>query len=836
MDHIHLRSRASEQPYSAPSGGRTPAIYPVDRQSHGQKILGQAKISFDIYESQTDKLPLSDEYIGNGTIIVLEGSTHDFPLYLPTLTQHVPRRASEYKWILLAVHSRTESTPETATVWVSDKYRSKFLQYFEDYLNQEKDSSSGNPRNNKVVSNISRIRRAVLDDIWTSSWHELPKDGQHWWTVFFHKTERALPTTDELALAFGIPVAPITLEMDNHFVLHLNSNIDTLNQLVFAKHPIAEVRRASVVENHGELSPEEQTDYALDLMNRIIPAVSEDSPAVCILDTGVFQGHLLLRDSLSPDSQFVYGNLSTSKVDTHGTTMAGLALYGDLASALDSVHSVELKHRLESVKIIPARGEQPHDFMEYGTVTTAGIALAESHVVRNRVFCLAATAVSDDIPGRPSLWSAMLDALAAGVDVVRDGNNIQLISSPGTNNPRVIFVSAGNVDRYDEEHIENSQSFPIEEPAQAWNVLTVGAFTDMDQPPANPDYSGYSVVALKGDLSPHSRTSVGFDDSGQSRWPIKPEICLEGGNIITDGSGLFDDRVSKLSLTTTGTHNDSHITTSNATSAATAQAARLAALAKEKYPDFWPETIRGLLVHTAEWTPAMRKKICAVDTKTKRADLLRHFGWGVPRETRVLHTSKQSVTMVRQEEFQPYHDSEFKLLNFQLHSFPWPRDLLSELGSEPIRVRITLSYFIEPSPSRRGWNGRYAYPSHALRFDLKGRAEDSSQFLARMDRAANETDPKSDNNRWLLGPQKRHLGSLHQDEWTGLAAELATTDQIAVYPVTGRWKQNKSASFIDAKIRYSLLVSLKTRSEEIDLYTPIKNAIRTPVDVPIASS
>ena len=42
------------------------------------------------------------------------------------------------------------------------------------------------------------------------------------------------------------------------------------------------------------------------------------------------------------------------------------------------------------------------------------------------------------------------------------------------------------------------------------------------------------------------------------------------------------------------------------TSAATAQAAHLAAMVQAQYPEYSPETLRALLVQFAEWTMAMK--------------------------------------------------------------------------------------------------------------------------------------------------------------------------------------------------------------------------------------
>ena len=98
------------------------------------------------------------------------------------------------------------------------------------------------------------------------------------------------------------------------------------------------------------------------------------------------------------------------------------------------------------------------------------------------------------------------------------------------------------------------------------------------------------------ELSPKSRTSVLW---GESYWPTKPDIVLEGGNCLANGS-YFEDHPDICPLTTNKEGIFSH---TGDTSAANAEAARLAAILASQYPAFWPESIRGLLVHSAEWTP-----------------------------------------------------------------------------------------------------------------------------------------------------------------------------------------------------------------------------------------
>jgi hypothetical protein len=62
--------------------------------------------------------------------------------------------------------------------------------------------------------------------------------------------------------------------------------------------------------------------------------------------------------------------------------------------------------------------------------------------------------------------------------------------------------------------------------------------------------------------------------------------------------------------------------------------------------------------------------------------------------------------------------------DMHLYNLPWPSDVLGELGETEVRMRVTLSCLIEPGPSEIGWQDRYRYPSHALRFAVNGPGEE----------------------------------------------------------------------------------------------------------------
>jgi hypothetical protein len=93
--------------------------------------------------------------------------------------------------------------------------------------------------------------------------------------------------------------------------------------------------------------------------------------------------------------------------------MAGLAAYGDLAFHLASEAPVQMRHRLESVKILPPTGANPPEL--YGAVTAQAVTRPEINAPqRPRIFSMAVTATDERDRGQPTSWSAAIDALAVG--------------------------------------------------------------------------------------------------------------------------------------------------------------------------------------------------------------------------------------------------------------------------------------------------------------------------------------------------------------------------------------------------------------------------------------
>lgn len=273
-----------------------------------------------------------------------------------------------------------------------------------------------------------------------------------------------------------------------------------------------------------------------------------------------------------------------------------------------------------------------------------------------------------------------------------------------------------------------------------------------------------------------------------------------------------------------------------ATSAATAQAARLAATICAEYPSLWPEAVRAIIVHSAEWTRAMQAHLRGAGGKRDREALVRRYGFGVPHLTRALRSANDALTLIVQTTIRPFAGGRMREMH--LFELPWPRDVLQSLGEQPVRVRVTLSYFIEPNPGRRGWKKRHRYASHGLRFDVKGPTESVEEFRKRLNRQALEEDEgkpsaSGDSTDWYLGAQARNRGSIHSDFLQGFAADLAERGVIGVYPISGWWKDQPKRDRSHVGARYALLVSIETDAADVDIWTPVATQVGIPVETAV---
>lgn len=813
--HIFLTGPVPTQGFTNPQrGGSDPRIPTRNRASHSAHLQARFQQAWSAFEQQSAVMHVER----HGAYIEFE-SEPGFDLAVMSLE----RVRSGIRLLNVRTEGADASERTFATVYVPHNKRKFFLKKIHDYAH-EFYGSSNNPKNAKMVNSISDIRLAVLRSFWREDEYGLiPGDAAEWVEVWLRsEKDDTIGRFEEILRAINIEYAEGILKFPERSVKLIRANRQQLEQLMASSDDIAEFRAAKEIASfYVAMQNADQLERVRHLLDRTDfkenPAV-----AVCILDTGVNNGHLLIKPILEDvDRHAVDPGWGGHDHDGHGTLMAGTAGYGDLLTVLNSGGPVHVVHCLESAKILPPTGTNPKRL--WGYMTSQGLSRAEIQAPqRKRIACLAVTSTEDRDRGRPSSWSALVDELASGYE---------------DNTHRLFIVSAGNVRdpanwrNYPADNFTNQ----IHDPGQSWNALTIGAFTEKIRM-ADPTLRDYVPVAPEGGLSPYSTTSITWPSR---KWPVKPEVLFEGGNVAR---GPNDSIQNPDDLQLLSTYHDPQVAQFapfSATSAASAQAAWMAAQIQSQYPEAWPETVRALIVHTAEWTDQMRLQFLnPAPTKQDYAKLLRLCGYGVPNLERALYCAASSLTLISQTDLQPYDKKDVRYVTRDMHlySLPWPVEALSELGATQVRMRVTLSYFVEPGPGEIGWDNRYRYSSHALRFAVNGPGESETEFVQRVNRQARDDDEhpgtEGPGDKWVIG-DARNVGSIHSDIWQGTAADLATSNFVAVYPAVGWWRERHHLDRWSKRCRYSLIVSINTPEQEVDIYTPVAVKIGVVTPIPI---
>ena len=682
-------------------------------------------------------------------------------------------------------------------------------------------------QNERLLDSIASVRLAIVEDFWQDHLPFPEKDEELWWEVWLRGTRATAQSIHarfrRLGEIVGITnVSPRFVAFPERVVVHVYTSANQLAASIDVLTMLAELRKAKELATYYvDIEPREQIDFIKDVLERLV-LPRPDAPCVSVLDGGVNRTHPLLEPGLAAADMHTADpawGLSDGFLEQHGTGMAGIALYGCLTELMTAAGPIVLRHKLESIKILPPPPLQ-NSPPDYGRVTQDGV--TEAHIQfphRNRVLCMAVTADDRDM-GLPTLWSGAVDDLCAGIV---------------TGRPELMFISAGNVREqlYTDEYVYhewNETKAGVEDPGQAWNALTVGAITEKVNI-QDPFFNGWQPIAESGDLCPTSRTSLPWPEENQKGWPVKPDVVMEGGNYAHNGANERSSLDDLSMLTTILLPTGRLFETTRDTSPATALAARYAAIIWSRYPRLWPETVRALIVHSATWSDQMIARFSG-NTKSAAYKRLRCYGYGVPNLRRALNSAENAVTLMFEGELQPFRkkDSEYRTFEMHLHQLPWPIPDLEALGESMVKMRVTLSYFIEPSPNSVGWGVNHRYASHGLRFDVIRPTEGVDGFKKRISREFWEEntrplDQAEEIRNWVIGDQGRTHGSIHSDWWIGRAIDLARCGRIAVYPVTGWWKERHHLERHDSKARYSLLVSLESDDAQIDLYTPISGMV-----------
>ena len=818
LRNIIIEEKGESLTYIPPNGGGGNPNYPPrsNRWNHAAYIKKQLDTAWE--EAVNESKAVVATTVRDGVYLQMEGK-EGYDLLTKSLEdtrQHVR---------LLNV-SNADGVIK-ATVYVPNKKKDFFLKKINKYAESDKGSD--------VITTIEKINKAMVDSLWVGKKESMPGDKRIWCEVWLRYEANEEPnmvadTFLNICNRFQIQHKEKTITFPERIIVLLRANLDDLNHLMLASGNMAEIRKMITPASfYHDMPAWEQREWVDELAQRVDVSNRSDT-SVCILDTGVNNAHPLLKDVLKDtDMHTIDASRGVDDRVGHGTEMAGIATYYDLQEKLESMSPVEIYHYLESVKLF--NNPDDNDEELYGAITRQAVYSAEiENPKSNRTICMAVTSPESKELGNgiPSSWSAEIDALLAGVSEEFDDGK-----------KRLMCISAGNTPVEDiadvDDYIEAVRLHSVENPGQSWNAITVGAYTEKTII-SSKIYSDYDPVADMGGISPFTSSSVLWP---KSKWPIKPEVVFEGGNLGHNPKESFLKGYSELEdLDVITTCKDfmtgKALIATNMTSPATAQAAWMLANIQHNCPDLWPETVRALLIHSAEWTDEMLKTFIPEKKATKNdyRNLVRVCGYGVPNLERAIYSAQNSVNLIIQDELQPFikKKGSYTSNEMHMHDIPWPVDILKELGESIVRMRVTLSYYIEPGPGQIGWKDKYRYPSCGLLFDVNNPLESMEQFKKRISKAMRDEEENNivtnDSSRWLIGAQNRNAGSIHSDIWEGTAVDLSQSNYIVIYPETGWWKLRTNQKKYNSKVRYSLVVSIETPEQNVDLYNEITTKIK----------
>lgn len=819
FSHLFIEKEPEVREFTSMSSPRSEHKEFKNPFTHGTKIKN------DFEKALQSKPP---EYIEN------------FGIYLTfTGDEDLLERASslEHSDQITISNIRHDKINETVsvTLFVNKTHIHRLIKKLSDYL-EDKKTNKGVTKNRPLMNSIDSVKASILKELWVGDENLIPQEDIKKWCeiwIIGRNVNDFIECCKKLNINHDKKRA---LKFLDRTVILIEVNKIDLNNLLEHYSLIGEFRPINEVAKYWtEMKKTVQYDW-IDNLKKRTKIDKKTKTAICVLDTGVNNGHPLL-ESIIDDKECdsvdnSWGNNDTEQSGGHGTGMCGLAAYGDIQSSLETSSTIEINHSVSSVKILPSK-DYSGEPTSYGRVTEDGISRAEIiHPQKDIISCMAITENKPEnfnLEGNPSSWSATIDKITSGQDI----DNLQ-----ASGNKRLFLISAGNVDYMQMNYPDTNMNEPVESPGQSWNAITVGAYTQKDE------IKTYKPLAKKDGLSPYSRTSLAWYNSP---WPIKPEVLFEGGNKAKDSTGTYAcEECSVLSLSNNIA--DNFFSTMSGTSPTTAKASYFAARIKEQYPDLRPETIRALMIHSAEWTDEMKAQFLR-DTGRKGdyAKILRACGYGVPDLEKALYSASNSLVLIAENEIQPYQKKlgadDASTKEMHIYELPWPKEELLKLGATNVKLKVTLSYFIEPAPLGCGTNSKYRYSSYGLRFDVNRAGEEKETMIRKINKKDNELaktnsieiEARPKDVPWRYGDECNvNNGSIHSNIWEGTAAELSESNNLIVYPVMGWWKDRKRFVCYNKKARYSLIVSLSTPEIKTDIYTPVANMIKVSTKISVS--
>ncbi|MGK0363220.1 MAG: hypothetical protein ACI85O_000264 [Saprospiraceae bacterium] len=273
-----------------------------NRTTHSQRLIHEYQriwqdVDADIKVRLTSGLPTKQS-----AYIAVRGEVN-----MPFVTKSLENRRSGIRLLNIkeVVNDNGETTTHATIVVPNDK-REFFLKKIQEYASKETPGDSPRPKNEDLVTSIAQFELAILSSFWQDKDDLLPSETVESWCELWVRTDQsnAIDSIYEVCELLSIEIKNQQINFPERAVVLIKANSLQLRELIASNPFVAELRKAKETADFWlRLSPSEQADWAIDLKSRLSIGKDASEISVCILDTGINRGHILIEDSLSATDQ-----------------------------------------------------------------------------------------------------------------------------------------------------------------------------------------------------------------------------------------------------------------------------------------------------------------------------------------------------------------------------------------------------------------------------------------------------------------------------------------------------------------------------------------------------
>lgn len=611
---------------------------------------------------------------------------------------------------------------------------------------------------------------------------------------------------ERLIEGYGGTVVGSFVDYDDSFACRITISGRGLKDIVLNYQYLFEV-----VEYEPLLLPDSAASE-VPAINPTLSAPEQGAPKVCVIDSGIQEGHRLLAPAIDSTSShsFVDGDATTADVAPgggHGTKVAGAILY---PHELPISGNYTLPFFIQNARVLTSFGGRttlPMDL--YPPKLMEDIV---GHYEDTRIFNMSINSYNACRLVHMSQWAATIDKLM-------HERNILFVLSAGnlpseSNNPHTPGIR---------QHVRAGRNYPafllepssrVGNPAQSSFALTVGSVCIEKF-----DEDSRESFGAKDDPSSFSRTGLGL-------WGmIKPDVVEYAGDFVRekkdDPNITTSDSTSPRLLRSTAGGGSEVGSDSVGTSFAAPRVTKIAASLQKMYPEESVNLYRALIAQSARLPESAFGH--------PEIHHIQHYGYGIPDLQRATENSQSRITLITSD--------EIKAKEANVYSVKVPAEMRAPGEEYDVLVEVTLAFMSRPRRTRRG---SHSYLSTWLDWHSSKLNENLAQFKQRVlkDIEESEVEESEDQNTipWVIRENKewsrvtglRRQDSTLQKSWCVIKShQLPEILSLAVVGHTG-WEPDQSET-----VPYSMSVSFEALAADVNVYEMIRveNEIELPVEV-----